>query len=84
MNLSPELLNPLDDFLKQDEASLAAVLQLRIANNVSNLSPLSTDFGQVAFTVSASTIVYATRLFEIDGIKMYWLGDTIPGFKDRI
>jgi ankyrin repeat protein len=78
--LSPELSGLLDGLLKQNGANLAAVLQLRMVNSNSLIDSVYNHFSSVTFTVDAGTIVFGTRLFEIDEIRTHWLEDAIPQY----
>ena len=68
----------LEKILGQEERSLAAILQIRMANDTYWMSPQWKTFQYIKFRVSASTMVYATRLFESEEIKNKWLEATIP------
>jgi hypothetical protein len=70
MNPSSEILSLLDLLFTQSEAGLAATLQLILVpdDNVRRL--VGGGFRPVNFSVSASTIVYATRLFEMKTLEI--------------
>jgi hypothetical protein len=79
-SLSMDLLSLVESLLKQEEASLAAVLQIRRVNSNSLFNSIFYHFSSITFPVNASTILFGTRLFEIHTIREQWLGDTIPQY----
>jgi ankyrin repeat protein len=78
--LSPQLLGLLEDLLKQDVTSLAAILQLRRAGGDWLWDSIQSNFSPIPFPVDAGTIILATQLFEIDEVREHWLADTIPKY----
>jgi hypothetical protein len=78
--LSSKLSGLVEDLLKQDGSSLAAILQLRRVDSNSLLNSIYFHFSAVSYPVVAGTIIFGTQLFEIDEIKTHWLENASPKY----
>jgi ankyrin repeat protein len=68
----------LEKLLQQEGSCLAGVLQLRMANDDYSRAPQPNTFRKISFPVSASTIIYATRLFDSNEMKKQCLEAPVP------
>jgi ankyrin repeat domain-containing protein 50 len=65
-NIPRDTLQLVDGLLHQGGDFFAALLQIRNLQDESDIDTVLRNFDQVSFAVSARTIIYGTRLFEID------------------
>lgn len=68
-NISEEVYHLIDTFLHQESPLLASVVQLR---RLSNRYTAYLEFDPVNFSVTASTVLYATRLYDLPQIRTRW------------
>ena len=73
--LPTNILQLVESLLQLDKYVVAAILQIRKVQDASSLSKVYKDFDYYP-NVSAKEIIYETYLYEIDHIRMRWLGDT--------
>jgi ankyrin repeat protein len=78
--VSPHVTVQLEELLRQDRQHLAAVLQIKILRSKLDFSSIVTHFDPIRFSVSASTIVYSTSLYDVPAIRQCWVGDASPTY----
>ncbi|KAF2104338.1 ankyrin [Rhizodiscina lignyota] len=72
-------LNLVEGLLNQGRAVLAALLQTRRVR-APDLRSVIEGFDPLSFEVSASTVVYATYLFEVEQVQKRWVGPSPPRY----
>ena len=78
-----EIQDLIEALLRKDGLLLAAILQIRYLPQ--NFSPFEgrgdhREFYAASFPVSASTIIYATHLYDDPQLREHWVGHDLPRF----
>ncbi|KAF2176087.1 hypothetical protein K469DRAFT_478602, partial [Zopfia rhizophila CBS 207.26] len=75
-----DAMQQLEELFRQASQCLAAVLQIKVVRDGSGLDSVRRDFDPILFPVSASTIIYATQLYELHDLRRQWAGHTPPKY----
>ncbi|RMZ90014.1 hypothetical protein DV736_g2766, partial [Chaetothyriales sp. CBS 134916] len=79
-NISHKIMQQLEKLFQLPGQALAAILQIKALRERSNFDDIRRNFDPISFSVSASTIVYATFVYDIPEARQKWVGHTAPTY----
>ncbi|KAF2194066.1 hypothetical protein K469DRAFT_505827, partial [Zopfia rhizophila CBS 207.26] len=78
--VSHDIMQQLEDLFRQNSQRLAAILQIKALRDEFNVESVRQHFDPMSFPVSASTIIYGTRLYDLPILRQQWAGQTPPKY----
>lgn len=78
--LSLDVTNQVETLLRQEGACLAAILQIKVLRDTCDYWTIQERFNGVNFTVTPSTIVYSTSLYNIPTVRQQWVEQVAPPY----
>jgi ankyrin repeat protein len=78
--ISSNTMEQLEKLFQQESQYLAAVLQIRLLRDGFEYDGIVRYFDRMQFSVSASTIVYSTSLYNIPAVRQLWVDDKPPEY----
>ena len=77
---SLDVINQLDTLLQQESTCLAAILQIKMLRDGHSHQILDERFNNMNFSVTPSTIVYSTSLYNVPTVRQKWVNQTPPTY----
>ncbi|KAJ4288061.1 hypothetical protein N0V90_012078 [Kalmusia sp. IMI 367209] len=77
---SVDVMDRLERLFQQESTYLAAILQIKILRDRYDYSDTHERFNRMDFSVTPSTIVYSTKLYNIPTIRQRWIDQTPPAY----
>ncbi|OAG06012.1 ankyrin [Paraphaeosphaeria sporulosa] len=78
--LSLDVINQLETILRQESASLAAILQIKVLRDGHDYWTIKERFNRMDFLVTPGTIVYSTSLYNVPTLRQKWVEQAPPTY----
>ncbi|PSN60762.1 hypothetical protein BS50DRAFT_639822 [Corynespora cassiicola Philippines] len=77
-NICQDIMVRLAEIFEQGSGYLAAIMQIKVLGDEEVLDSIWQRFNPMSIPVSASTVVYGTRLYDVPVIREKWAGGIVP------